>query len=186
VMFHKLATPEKLIAIDINPEPVAALENYIDNGNLRRVLKPYYGIDQSNSSKLREICSRELSGEPLDLVVDDASHFLEETRSSFNTLFPLLRPGGLYVIEDWSWAHASPEEPQESDGFWPERSPLTILVFELLLACGSMSGLIDEIVLNENSIWITRGNLKLNPAAFNISKQYLPRGRQLIAGLGET
>jgi predicted methyltransferase len=35
----------------------------------------------------------------LDLVVDDTSH-LGPTRASFNTLFPRLRPGGVYVIED--------------------------------------------------------------------------------------
>ena len=40
---------------------------------------------------------------PLDLVMDDASHLGPQTRASFETLFPRLRAGGLYIIEDWSW-----------------------------------------------------------------------------------
>jgi hypothetical protein len=42
---------------------------------------------------------------PLDLVIDDASHIYGPTKASFQALFPLLRPGGLYLIEDWAWAH---------------------------------------------------------------------------------
>ena len=36
-----------------------------------------------------------------DLIVDDASHHGIATRKSFELLFPLVRPGGYYVIEDW-------------------------------------------------------------------------------------
>ena len=42
-----------------------------------------------------------MDGEPLDLVIDDASHLYGPTMASFEVLFPRLRPGGLYVIEDW-------------------------------------------------------------------------------------
>ena len=31
------------------------------------------------------------------------SHLRDETIASFETLFPRLRPGGQYVIEDWAW-----------------------------------------------------------------------------------
>lgn len=49
----------------------------------------------------------------LDLVLDDGSHVGEHQWASFTTLFPLLEPGGLYVIEDlhtsywdeWDGAH---------------------------------------------------------------------------------
>jgi hypothetical protein len=37
----------------------------------------------------------------VDLVVDDGSHLLEPTRRCFAALFPKLRPGGWYTIEDW-------------------------------------------------------------------------------------
>lgn len=40
------------------------------------------------------------AGGPLDLVVDDCSHIARVTKRSFNHLFPHVRPGGHYVIED--------------------------------------------------------------------------------------
>lgn len=36
-----------------------------------------------------------------DLIADDASHEGTVTRASFDLLWPLVRPGGMYVIEDW-------------------------------------------------------------------------------------
>src|SRR3990167_2871908 len=35
-----------------------------------------------------------------DVIVDDGSHFVNHQIISFKTLFPALRPGGVYVIED--------------------------------------------------------------------------------------
>lgn len=39
--------------------------------------------------------------EGVDLIVDDGSHLLAPTKRCFQTLFPKLRPGGWYCIEDW-------------------------------------------------------------------------------------
>lgn len=36
-----------------------------------------------------------------DLIVDDASHDGVLTRRTWELLWPLVRPGGFYVIEDW-------------------------------------------------------------------------------------
>ena len=49
---------------------------------------------------------REMGG--LDIVMDDGSHVATHQRVSFETLFPLLADGGLYLIEDthtsyWSY-----------------------------------------------------------------------------------
>lgn len=40
-------------------------------------------------------------GGPFDLIVDDASHQGGQTRRSWELLWPLLAPGGFYVVEDW-------------------------------------------------------------------------------------
>jgi len=41
----------------------------------------------------------------LDIVLDDGSHVAEHQRTSFDTLFPRLKVGGLYVIEDLHTAY---------------------------------------------------------------------------------
>ena len=42
-----------------------------------------------------------LGGGPFDLIVDDASHNGTLTTTTFGLLWPLVAPGGYYVIEDW-------------------------------------------------------------------------------------
>ncbi len=52
----------------------------------------------------------EAGAAPFDLVVDDASHQGGPTRKSFEMLWPLVSPGGYYVIEDWYMALDRPDE----------------------------------------------------------------------------
>jgi hypothetical protein len=40
-------------------------------------------------------------GGTFDLIVDDASHEGFKTRRTFDLLWPLVNPGGYYVVEDW-------------------------------------------------------------------------------------
>lgn len=53
--------------------------------------------DQSDSARLRQLA--EQIG-PFDIVIDDGSHVSPHVIASFKTLFPYLRPEGVYVIED--------------------------------------------------------------------------------------
>lgn len=50
---------------------------------------------------------REVGSDGWDVVIDDASHVGEYTRTTFWTLFPYLRRGGIYIIEDWDTAYRS-------------------------------------------------------------------------------
>jgi hypothetical protein len=93
-------------------------------------LKTYWGIDQGDRAALCEIVGREFDG-PIDLVIDDASHVYGPTRASFETLFPYLRQGGLYIIEDWQWSYS--EHPPAS---LADEQPVAALVHELLDAVG--------------------------------------------------
>ncbi|MFF4923412.1 hypothetical protein ACFY4B_22760 [Kitasatospora sp. NPDC001261] len=42
---------------------------------------------------------------PFDIVIDDGSHLNAHVRASFTALFPHVRPGGLYVVEDLQTAY---------------------------------------------------------------------------------
>jgi hypothetical protein len=54
-------------------------------------------VDQSNLEDLGRLCARH---GPFDVVIDDGSHMWEHQITSFKTIFPFVRPGGLYIIED--------------------------------------------------------------------------------------
>jgi predicted O-methyltransferase YrrM len=90
VLWRELFQADKLVTIDRAKEPLELPG-----------IRTYRGLDQADADALREIVRVEFDS--LDLVIDDASHFYEPTRASFDVLFPLLRPGGLYVLEDWDW-----------------------------------------------------------------------------------
>lgn len=53
--------------------------------------------DQGDVQELRRILK---SMRPLDIVIDDGSHVSLDQKQSFAELFPALREGGIYVIED--------------------------------------------------------------------------------------
>lgn len=51
---------------------------------------------------------------PFDIIIDDGSHMNEDMFISFTTLFPLLKPGGWYIVEDlhacyWPWVQKNVE-----------------------------------------------------------------------------
>lgn len=113
------AEPAKLVAIDIS-EPVEALETFRTRRGLADRLRTRYRFDQADRSGLARILDDEFGDDPIDLVVDDASHLFEETVASFEVAFPRLRPGGEFVIEDWAigpGAGASTADLLASDDF---------------------------------------------------------------------
>jgi predicted O-methyltransferase YrrM len=98
-----LSRPATLVTVDIRPERPDALLEAMRTAGLGERVVAYEGVDQGDRAQLARILDDELGDEPIDLVVDDASHELVATRSTFELLFPRLRPGGRYLIEDWSW-----------------------------------------------------------------------------------
>jgi hypothetical protein len=181
IFFQRLAAARKLVSIDLSDTRISAMDEYIERYGLHNVLRPYYGVNQADTDRVRRLVEEEFGYEPLDLVVDDASHFLDETRTSFNTLFPRVRPGGAYVIEDWPWAHvAVGKNGDGADGLYPDREPMTKLIFEIVLACASTRGLIKNIGIDCNSATIWRGETSIDAEDFNIANCSAARGRALI------
>ena len=54
--------------------------------------------DQSNREDLKH--AMEKIGMPLDIIIDDGGHYMNQQQISFGFLFKYLKPGGLYIIED--------------------------------------------------------------------------------------
>ena len=175
-----VAPPRKLVAIDLKTERVEALDELIAERGLGERVRLHYGVDQADSERLATILDDEFGDEPLGLVIDDASHRLEETRASFETLFPRLRPGGLFVIEDWNHEHLlgraftaaladRPELQAQFDRVETLDPPLTRLVIELVLAQAETDEFVLEVQLDRNWACIYRGSGELDPSGFRVA-----------------
>jgi predicted O-methyltransferase YrrM len=167
------ARPHKLLALDIDPKPVLALEQLIEREGLHDSIRPFYGVDQADAERLREVVGSELGREPLDLVIDDASHLLSPTTASFETLFPLLRPGGVYVIEDWNASHrvASAIGGTSNDGdVLP--TPLSPLLMELMLLRAVSGEVVSELRIGDLWASIVRGPAELDARTFRVRDHY--------------
>jgi len=132
--WFELLQPDKYVALDLSTRGNTAYFNhYVVSRKLENRIKTFWKTDQSDREGLRAIVAAEFHG-PLDLIIDDASHLYSETKASFETLFPLLRPGGLYIIEDWSWG-CWPNLPVT---FLPAGTELPQLIHQIVDAAGSM------------------------------------------------
>jgi len=56
----------------------------------------YYRLNCSD----HKVLDGEFRGTEFDIIIDDASHVLRQQIASFNILYPRLKKGGVYVIED--------------------------------------------------------------------------------------
>lgn len=87
--------------------------------------------DQRSAEQLDRICSTHAPG-GLDIIIDDASHYGSWSLMSYSILYPHLKPGGLYIVEDWAtgywddWPDGSRFQqftPEGTDGQIPKRLP---------------------------------------------------------------
>jgi hypothetical protein len=173
--------------VELDAQPVPALAEFIRTRGLSDVVRPHYGVNQGDRARLVEIIDAELAGEGIDLVIDDASHRHDETRTSFEVLYPRLRSGGLFIIEDWAcnqvqadavcatpeWRRADVLADLVAEGIVvPGAKPLSRLAVELLLVCGVSSDAVSEITINQHWVAVRRGRAELDPAQFRIADLY--------------
>ena len=135
--WYELFRPQKHVALDIQgqTDPLY-FRRYVESRGLGGRIKTYWNTDQGDKARLRTIVETEFEGPP-DLVIDDASHLYWLTLASFEVLFPLLRPGGLYIIEDWSWGHWP--DFLVPDNLRAAEDSLTRLVIKLIEAAGTLT-----------------------------------------------
>ncbi len=148
--------PDKHVALDIKTRTDSGyFEQYVDSRNLIDRISTYWNTSQADVAALRQIVEHEFTG-PLDLVIDDASHLYGPSKTSFETLFPLLRPGGLYLFEDWSWGHWP--EYQRAEHAWANENPPTSLVFDLIECCGTRNSPIRSVEVQPGFVIIERNH----------------------------
>lgn len=85
----------------------------------------FHVVDQGNAAQLHSLGQFS----PFDLIIDDGNHWWREQILSFNTLFPFVRAGGIYIIED------------TCTSYWAEygNNPVTCVEY--------FKGLVDEVNL---------------------------------------
>ncbi len=79
------------------------------------------------------------SGVTLDIIIDDASHASFHQQMTMLKLFPLLKEGGFYVVEDLNW------QPKRYEALLPKvPKTSTLLVALLARGCVQNTGSISE------------------------------------------
>lgn len=127
-------TPIKFLEIGIQyGNSVKLWEQYFPKGELHFIdIDPgqikyhstrshYHFIDQADSKGLIDF-GINVNGN-FDVIVDDGGHQMDQIIISFHSLFPFLKKGGLYIVEDlhtsyWSiyGSYGTPENPQSGPG----------------------------------------------------------------------
>jgi SAM-dependent methyltransferase len=118
--------------------------------------------DQRNADELDAICAAH-APDGLDVIIDDASHYGTWSLAAYTALFPHLKPGGLYFIEDWTtgywddWPDGSRLQtfPRESAG---ERPGKRIPSHDF-----GMVGLVKSLVEEVASGWIRPNRSEPDP-----------------------
>jgi SAM-dependent methyltransferase len=149
---------EKIVAIDLSPVPTP-IDHLIFSKGLSNRVSMHGCVNQADSDRLKEILSFEFGDKPLDVITDDASHLYAPTKKSFETCFSYLNPGGVFIIEDWGWSHWDKGNFVRSTKFFSsEATPLSQLIFEIILTQCSQRGYIEKIeIVTGSMIVITRG-----------------------------
>jgi len=181
--FTKLLQPQALLAIELSDQPVARVMDFLARHDPEGRVSIHWGVDQSDRIEVPRLVAATFNEQSLDLVVDDASHLLAPTTATFEMLFPRLRPGGLYVIEDWSWYHLQERNVSgaiiaDPDGKTAKsvtaavlaaktdfEMPMSLLICQLVVAAGRNPDWITEVRATDGFCEIRRGDADIAPGA---------------------
>lgn len=147
----------KIVGIDLSlPEDIELNENlYMFQGN------------QADTDFLSDVTNK-VAPEGYDIIIDDASHIGELTKKSFWHLFDNhLKPGGLYVIEDWGtgyWDDWPDGKSLDLDSYNTEFKRKTVNDddYKIPMPCHSygMVGFIKQLIDEQAANDVTRKSQK--------------------------
>jgi cephalosporin hydroxylase len=164
---------ERFIGIDIC-EPVPAFDAFCAQHAQGQRIRNYYRTSQTDELALAQIVRAEFGTQGIDAIVDDASHAYRATTRTFELAFPYLKPGGLYVIEDWGWAH------WPGSTFYRGKTSLSKLIMELTMTCASRSDLISEVRIFPSFAFIRKSPQAPQLSTLNLHELYRKRGIDLL------
>jgi hypothetical protein len=134
-----------------------------------------FRVDQSEPDELRKF--RATVGTEFDIIVDDGSHVPAHQLLTLNELWVLLRPGGIYVIEDIETSYWGKSEIY---GYQFDSSKESIITFAIQLIndinsefrpTGSMKEQINSPLVNDVELVTFAHNcvvmVKKNPESFS-------------------
>lgn len=136
-MWEEFFREAQIVGVDVKPE---AVEHQV--GRVR--------VEIGNAGSvpfLREVAERH---GPFDVIVDDGSHLWDHQQIAFRILWPFLKPGGVFVIEDINTSYV----PRYGRG----RGALPTSVWfkyyvDYLLAAGSEPNALKDAEDEVASIW---------------------------------
>lgn len=173
VFWNLVLRPERQLAIDIYDRSVEPLGDFLASELVHGHLDVDCAVDQGDVAVLSAALDRTFGVEQLDLVIDDASHRYFESRVSFETVFPRVRAGGRYVIEDWGWAHRDMSWDVDGD-FWT-RPALSNLLIELALVCTARPDVVSKVEIDSEAVYVERGPAELH-GPLRLAALYANRG----------
>jgi len=145
---------ESYAAIDIQDRGDSSYFTAWRNARAETRVSTHWTVSQTDRTAIDRILrERELT--PLDIVFDDCSHQYAPTLASFEHLFPLVRDGGYYIVEDWAWALSG--EFQSPTHPWAVFPPLHPIVHALTDLHGSRPDVIASIRVFPSFLAVERG-----------------------------
>jgi cephalosporin hydroxylase len=178
--------PDVLIGIDMSRRGDSPYFTRVlsDRGLADRIIT-HWGVNQKATARLKALATVHAGGE-LDLVVDDGSHLYSPTKASFEALFPFVRPGGWYIVEDWAWEHMRSGRIPRVDSRERKRSPEHLL-HEIIAAGPSGSSGVGEILVYPDLFAVRRREAEV-PADFSLervtwTRPQTPRSTRLLQRL---
>ena len=196
--FSYLWQQGRLISFDLSADPAQAFSAFLSEAGIEDRVKACWGVDQSDAGTISDAIHSFMGSEPLDLVVDDASHLFGPTLASFEALFPLVRPGGCYVIEDWAWelqlqrrldraVRSGDTEVARRLAEVPPRTdlPMAQVLPALTLLAGGHSDIVAEVTVRGPWAEIRRGSAPLDQG-FSVADLIGHIGRNALVSQPQT
>ena len=166
IFFWNLLQPRKLTCIELK-ESADALTRYIEREQLDDRFRVHFEVDQGDKAQVSALLDADFGDEALDVVIDDASHLYGPSRATFEAIFPRLRQGGLYFLEDWK-ASLLPSSFGIGEG--TEEPPFHQLVHELLELSMLAPGVMPSVKCFHNFVVLERGPDAIPKEGFDICR----------------